>query len=95
MPLWEPQFLNRAYGFRPLAEPKSILGGREATFLVTNKDFINGASPRVLEILSKIQLDIDTLNELDYQVNVLERDTKSLVKEWMESNRDNIEEWIQ
>ncbi|MGF1521133.1 MAG: glycine betaine ABC transporter substrate-binding protein [Leptolyngbyaceae cyanobacterium] len=92
-PLWEPQFLNRAYNLRPLVEPQGIFGGREATFLVANADWAREADPALLTSLSRINISLQDLNELDYQVNVEGLTARAAVEAYFEARPGLLEEW--
>ncbi|MEM8809681.1 MAG: glycine betaine ABC transporter substrate-binding protein [Cyanobacteria bacterium P01_G01_bin.38] len=93
-PLWEPQFLNRAYNLRPLVEPQGIFGGRESTFLVANADWAREADPALITSLSRINVSLQDLNELDYQVNVEGLSARAAVEAYFAERPGLLEEWI-
>ncbi|MEM6868898.1 MAG: glycine betaine ABC transporter substrate-binding protein [Cyanobacteria bacterium P01_C01_bin.121] len=92
-PLWEPQFLNRAYNLRPLVEPNGVFGGREATFLVANADWAREADPALLASLGRINVSLQDLNELDYQVNVEGVDPRAAVDAYFAARPGLLEDW--
>ncbi len=92
-PLWEPHFLNNAYNLRPLVEPQGIFGGREATFLVANSDWARQSDPNLLASLSRINLSLDDLNQIDYQVNVDGLTPRAAVENYFQDNPGLLESW--
>ena len=73
MPLWQPQFLNKAYRLRRLTEPKGLLGGPNRAVLIANKDFPGKFPARTVATLRRIELGIDAVTEMDYLLNVRTR----------------------
>jgi glycine betaine/proline transport system substrate-binding protein len=93
MPLWQPQFLNRAYRVRILDEPKGIYGVDEA-MLVANKTAWNHLPERTRKVLSRIELGLDAVTEMDYAVNVDKKSPRETAEMWMARNRFIVDAWF-
>ena len=53
MPLWQPQYLNKAYKLRILDEPQQLLGGANTAYLVASKSFAEAMPRKQREMLEK------------------------------------------
>ena len=94
LPTWQPQYLNRAYNIRQLEDPLGILGSENQGTLIATKAFVDRFPPSDLTKLRRIKLDIATVNNLDYQVNVEQKTPKQAAKEWIEANGDRFNFWL-
>jgi glycine betaine/proline transport system substrate-binding protein len=94
VPLWQPQFLNRAYQVRPLQEPKGLLGGKDRAVLVVHQDFERKFPPRTVAVLKRMYLGLDAVTEMDYQVNVAGMTPKEAAIAWMSQNSKQVESWM-
>lgn len=92
-PLWEPQFLNRAFDVRPLVEPEGVFGGREATFLLANRAWARNADARLLSALSRVNIGLEDLNDLDFQVNMGGRSPREAVDAYLAERPGLLAEW--
>ncbi|MEM9012485.1 MAG: glycine betaine ABC transporter substrate-binding protein [Pseudomonadota bacterium] len=92
-PLWEPQYMNEAFDVRPLVEPQGVFGGREATFLAANRAWARSADPALLSALSRINVSLEDLNRLDYQVNVEGMAPRAAVEAYLEARPGLLERW--
>ena len=93
MPLWQPQFLNRAYRVRILDEPKRIYGVDEAV-LVANKTAWNRLPERTRNVLSRVEIGLDGVTEMDYAVNVDKKSPREAAQAWMARNRSIVDAWF-
>jgi len=94
IPLWTPQYLNKAYPIRPLLEPKGLLGGMNKGVLVAHKDFPGKVPPRTVETLRRIHLGLEAVAEMDYLVNVEKKTPLEAARAWMDKNPAIVESWI-
>ena len=70
MPLWQPQYLSKAFKLRVLQEPQQLLGGANTAYLVANKTFAASMPPKQREMLGRIELSVKAVTELDHMVNI-------------------------
>lgn len=94
IPLWTPQYLNKAYPIRPLLEPKGLLGGINKGVLVAHRDFPNKVPARTVETLRRIHLGLEAVAEMDYLVNVEKKTPMEAAKAWMDQNPALVESWM-
>lgn len=94
IPLWQPQFLNRAYQVRPLQEPIGLFGGSDRAVLVAYRDFENKFDDRTVNTLKRIDLGLDAVTEMDYMVNVGNMTPTLAARNWMQQNTDKVNSWI-
>ncbi len=94
MPLWQPQYLNKAAKLRVLDEPQRLLGGANTAYLIANKTFAASMLPRQREMLSRIELSVKTVTELDYQVNVGGMTPRAAARRWISEHADTVGYWI-
>lgn len=93
MPLWQPHYLNRAYRVRILTEPKGIYGVDRAVLVGTK--LAQGRLPaRSWQVLSRIQLGLDAVTEMDYAVNVDKKSPRDAAREWMQKNPQSVRAWF-
>lgn len=93
MPLWQPQFLNRAYQVRILGEPKEIYKTDRAV-LVATKAAQARLPERTWQALSRIELGSDAVTEMDYMVNEEKVAPRDAARAWMEKNKAKVELWL-
>lgn len=93
MPLWQPQWLNRAYQVRILAEPKGIYQTDRA-ILVANKAAWDALPERTRKVLARITLGLDAVTEMDYALNVDKKTPREAAAAWMEKNSATVERWF-
>lgn len=93
-PLWEPQFLNKAYGWRKLDEPRGLLGGRNRAVVVMHKDFAAKLPARTRSALQRIELGLDTVTAMDYAVNVEKKAPRDVAREWIRANAQKVDAWL-
>ena len=94
MPLWQPQYLNKAAKLRVLDEPQRLLGGANTAYLVANKTFAASMPPKQREMLSRIELSVKAVTELDYQVNVGGMTARAAARRWISEHSDTVGYWI-
>lgn len=94
-PTWAPQYLNRGEKLRPLADPEGILGGANRAVLVAPSERFGRLPQTTRSVLSRISLDIDSVTEMDWQVNVNKMAPLAAAKAWMDSNPHRVAAWLQ
>lgn len=94
MPLWQPQYLNRAHRLRILDEPKRLLGESDTAWLVAHKDLRAKLDARTWGALSRMSLSIRAVTELDYLVNVRKVSPREAARNWMAAHPDTVSYWI-
>lgn len=93
MPLWQPQWLNRAYKVRILADPKGVYKTDRA-ILVANKAAWEKLPERTRKVLSRISLGLDAVTEMDYAMNADRLTARDAAKAWMGRNAKAIDGWF-
>jgi glycine betaine/proline transport system substrate-binding protein len=93
-PLWQPQFLNKAYTWRKLAEPRGLLGGENRAVVVMHKSFAEKLPARTLRALQRIELGLDTVSAMDYAVNVEKKAPREVAREWMRAHAQTVDAWL-
>ena len=94
MPLWFPNFINRVGNMRPIAEPKQILGRANAGTLVANRAWVQRAPERTLQVLRRMHLGMDAVEEMDYDVNRGGKTLEQAARDWMERNQTVVDGWF-
>jgi glycine betaine/proline transport system substrate-binding protein len=95
MPLWQPQYLNRAHKMRVLDEPQKLLGGPNRAVLVASKTFWERLDKKQRNVLSRVELSVRAITEMDYWVNVEKMNPRDAARRWLGSNPDTVTFWIQ
>ena len=94
MPLWRPQYLNKAYALRVLEDPKGALGPADRAVLLGNKAARDRLPKRTLEVLAKVRIPVDDVTAMDYAVNVEKKTPAEAAKAWMGANAATVEGWF-
>ncbi len=94
MPLWFPNFINRVGNMRPIAEPKQLLGEANQGTLVASRDWTQRAPARSLQVLRRMYLGMDAVEEMDYQVNRGGRNPEEAASDWMQRNQPLVDSWF-
>lgn len=95
MPLWQPQYLNRVQKMRVLDEPQKFLGGPNRAVLVASKTFWERLDKKQKNIISRMELSVRAITEMDYWVNVDKMSPRDAARRWLGSNPDTVTFWIQ
>ena len=93
-PTWTPQYLNRDGKLRPLRDPKGVFGGVNHASLVGPQDRLQRISPSTRAVLSRINLGLDGVTEVDWMVNVQKKSPKEAAQVWMEGNQQKVSTWL-
>ena len=94
MPYFRPNFLNQMASMRQLDEPRYLLGEANRAVLLAHRDFIANAPERTLTVLSRIELDLDAVAEMDYLVRVKRLSARGAARRWMSANADRVNDWF-
>lgn len=94
-PTWAPQYLNRGGKLRPLADPKGVLGGTNHAALVAPRERFGRLPQTTRNVLSRISIDIDSVTEMDWHVNVNKMTPRVAAKAWMDANPHRVAAWLQ
>jgi glycine betaine/proline transport system substrate-binding protein len=64
MPLWRPQYLNKAYAPRVLEDPRGALGPADRAVLVGNRAARERLPKRTPELLSRVRIPVDEVTAM-------------------------------
>lgn len=95
MPLWQPQYLNKAYRMRILEEPQQLLGSADRAYLVAHKDFRGKVDKRTWNVLQRISLSVKAVTEMDYLVNVEKVSPRDAARAWIGAHPDTVTYWLE
>lgn len=93
-PTWAPQYLNRDGKLRPLADPKGILGGANHAALVAPAARLQALPAATRAALSRIDLGVDAVTEMDWMVNVDKMTPRDAAARWMQANESRVAGWL-
>jgi glycine betaine/proline transport system substrate-binding protein len=94
MPLWWPHYINRIGNMRPIAEPQGLLGPPSNGTLVASREWVQRAPQRTLQVLRRMHLGLEAVADMDYEVNVGNRQPREAARGWMREHRDTVEAWF-
>jgi glycine betaine/proline transport system substrate-binding protein len=93
---WSPHWMNQAYDFTYLKDPKGTLGNltqpAEISSIV-NKD-LESNDPAAHALLDALTLTEDQLNQLELEIRRANNDPVEGSRRWIEDNRDVVQPWI-
>jgi glycine betaine/proline transport system substrate-binding protein len=95
MPLWQPQYLNKAARLRILEEPKGLLGGTDEAWLVAHKDLEGKIDRYTWGVLKRISLSVRAVTEMDYMVNVQKMSARDAARHWVATHADTLQYWLE
>lgn len=93
IPLWQPQYLNRAYAIRRLEDPQGVFPGPDRCSLVVTRDFPNRFPSSLVETLRRIRLDVNSVTEMDYLTQMENLSPRDAATRWMAENPDIVQSW--
>ncbi len=94
MPYFRPNFLNRMARMRKLDEPRDLLGKENRAVLVARKGFVASAPEHLVRVLSRIELDLDAVAEMDYMVRVDGLTPRLAAHRWVSENTARVDQWF-
>lgn len=93
IPLWQPQFLNRAYTIRRLEDPLGVFPSPDRCSLVIAKDLPDRVPAQLIDDLRRIRLSVDAVTEMDFLTNVEKLSPREAATRWMMQNPDVVQSW--
>jgi glycine betaine/proline transport system substrate-binding protein len=93
-PTWAPQYLNRGGDLRPLHDPRGVLGGVNRCALVAPRDRFLALPERTRHVLQRIALDVDSVTDMDWTVNVDKQTPREAARAWMRVNSTRVAAWM-
>ncbi|MCE7792769.1 glycine betaine ABC transporter substrate-binding protein [Salipaludibacillus sp. CUR1] len=91
--LWNPHWTFSDYDLKYLEDPKNVFGEPEDIYYMSRQGF-EDEHPEVIEWLNNWYMDDETLGDLMSVINDLD-DEEEGAQQWVEDNRDLVDEWIQ
>lgn len=92
-PLWQPQWVNAAYGIRRLDDPKGAYGQSDTAYLLGHRSLRDKLPGAMIGLLSNIRLSIEAVTEMDRMVNVDGLSSRDSARRWMKENADVVRSW--
>lgn len=99
--LEEPAFDPAKYDMKQPAEDpkwfensKVTTGDKPKTIHVAYSKSLEGRTPSVAALLSKIDMDTDTVNNFTHEIVVKKRSSEDVAREWIAANSDRVDEWL-
>jgi len=93
-PTWAPQYLNRDGKLRPLQDPLGVLGSTNRGTLVAPVERLQRLPAATRAALSRIELGLDAVTEMDWMVNVSRLTPRDAAKAWIRANPARFDKWI-
>ncbi|MBD2463076.1 twin-arginine translocation signal domain-containing protein [Oscillatoria sp. FACHB-1407] len=93
IPLWQPQYLNRAYAIRRLNDPLGVFPSPDRCSLVVTKDFPDRFPSSLVETLRRVRLDVASVTEMDYLTQMENLSPREAATRWMTANPDRVQSW--
>ncbi len=94
MPYFRPNYLNRIAEMRMIDERFEFLGGENNGVLVAHNSFIASAPPKTIKVLSRLELGLDAVAEMDYMVRIGAMNPRDAARAWIQSNQTRVEGWF-
>lgn len=93
-PTWAPQYLNRDGALRPIDDPQGILGGANHAALVAPTARLRALPAATRAALSRIDLGVDAVTEMDWMVNVDKLTPREAAAKWIEAHAARVDGWL-
>ncbi len=91
--LWNPHWIFSEYDLKYLEDPKLVYGEGDDSYFATRVGFEDD-HPEVVQWMNNWKMDDDSLGEL-MTLGLELGDPLEAAKQWIEENRDLVDEWIQ
>lgn len=92
-PLWQPQWVNAAYGIRALAEPQNAYGDPDTAWLMGHESLRDTVDADTLAILENMRIPVEAVTEMDRLVNVDGLSPRDAARRWMADNAEAVAAW--
>ena len=91
--LWRPHWVFGKYDLRLLEDPS---GNTPESIIMTvvNEDLLETA-PDVCLLLNRFTTTVDEVSDMIYECEVEERESMEIAQEWIENNRDKVNDWLE
>ncbi len=93
-PTWTPQYLNRGGGLRPLNDPAGAFGGSNRAVLAGSRARLARLPARTRSVLSRLQIGIDAVEEMDGNVNLRQMTPDAAAQAWMATHGSHVDGWF-
>lgn len=90
----QPRFLSRAYDLRVLEEPRGLLGESNEAYLVAHREVSRRLPQSVLEVLQRVSLGREAVEEIDYWLVVEGMERRDAARRWMAAHPERVESWF-
>ncbi|WP_423189379.1 glycine betaine ABC transporter substrate-binding protein [Alkalibacterium sp. f15] len=89
---WTPHYIFELYDLKILEDPLNVFGGEEGINTLTRTG-LEKDMPEAFEILSRFEWTTEDMQEV--MLEGLERDFEDVTAEWIDNNRDLVNEWTE
>lgn len=89
---WTPHYKFETYDLKILEDPLNVFGDAEGINTLIH-DTLEDEKPEAFEVLSRFEWEPEHMQEI--MLEGLERDFEEVTAEWVEDNRDLVEEWTE
>jgi glycine betaine/proline transport system substrate-binding protein len=93
-PTWAPQYLNHGGRLRALSDPQGVLGGVNHGALVAPAARFAVLPEATRKALSRIELGLDGVTEMDRMVNVERMTPRDAARAWIRANQARVDSWL-
>lgn len=90
--LWSPHWAFSELDLKYLEDPKKVYGEADDIYYMTRKGF-EGDHPEIVQWMNNWKMDDDSLGSL--MAMIKESSPEEGAKEWIEANRDLVNQWIE
>ncbi|MCC5889256.1 MAG: glycine/betaine ABC transporter [Alkalibacterium sp.] len=89
---WTPHYKFETYDLKILDDPQNVFGEAEGINTLTRVD-LEENMPEAYELLSRFEWEPEDMQAI--MLEALERDFDEVAAEWIEDNRDSVDEWVE
>ncbi|MEN1970019.1 glycine betaine ABC transporter substrate-binding protein [Lentibacillus sp. N15] len=94
VPLWKPHWAFGAMDLKMLDDPKEVYGGDGDQIYTVARKGLEEDAPRAYKVLEQYEENYDMIEEMMPPVYVDDKDPADVVREYMEDNPDQVDEWL-
>lgn len=91
--IWEPHSAFARFDIKKLDDPQKIYGDGDVVYTIVRKGFKEDF-PEAYAFFEKFQITEDTQSEWILEYSDKGRDPAEIAREWVNNNRDLVEQWI-
>lgn len=89
---WTPHYKFEKYDLKVLEDPLNVYGGAEHISTVAREN-IEQDMPEAFKVLDRFKWEPEDMQGV--MLEALDRDFEKVAAEWIEDNRDSVDEWIE